>query len=90
MKMSAAEIKAITGCATRALGENALYARLEQQIWRHGDRVYRTAGFDRRKGLVHFTSTWAIEGGAGHSRLGLSLKLALECQGDLAHAIVLH
>lgn len=91
MKLSAAEIKAMTGCKTRALGESALYARLEDKAWRYGDRIYRTAGFDRRKDLVHFTSTWAIEGGGvGHSRLGLPLKLALECAGDLAHALVLH
>lgn len=91
MKMSAADIKALTGCATRARGENVLYARLEAQNWFRGNRVYRTAGFDRRKGLVHFTATWPIEdGGAGHSRLGMPLKLALDCQGDLAQAIVLH
>lgn len=90
MKMSAAEIKSMTGCATRAQGENALYARLEAQTWFRGDRVYNTAGFDRRKGLVHFTAWWAAEGGVGHSRLGMPLKLALECRGDLAQATVLH
>lgn len=91
MKLSAALIKEMTGCRTRALGETALYARLEAQNWFRGDRVYRTAGFDRRRGLVHFTATWAVEGGGvGHSRLGMPMKLALECSGDLAHAIVLH
>lgn len=91
MKMSAAEIKTMTGCATRALGENVLYARVETQTWFRGQRSYQTAGFDRRKGLVHFTSWWAAEGGGvGHSRLAMPLKLALECQGDLAQAIVLH
>lgn len=91
MKLSAAEAKQMTGCKTRALGETALYARLEAQSWFRGDRVYRTAGFDRRRNLVHFTSTWAGEGGGvGHSRVGLPLKLALECRGDLAQASVLH
>lgn len=91
MKLSAAEIKHMTGCKTRALGETALYARLEAQSWFRGDRVYRTAGFDRRKDLVHFTASWAVAGGGvGHSRLCMPMKLALECGGDLAQAIVLH
>lgn len=90
MKLSAAKIKTLTGCKTRTLGESALYARLEKQTWFRGDRGYRPAGFDRRKDLVHFTSTWAAQGGgAGHSRLGLPLKLALECNGDLAQASVI-
>ncbi|KFC72702.1 hypothetical protein [Massilia sp. LC238] len=91
MKLSASKIKEMTGCKTRALGESALYSRLETQHWFRGDRVYRPAGFDRRKNLVHFTSTWAVEGGGvGHSRVGMPLKLALECAGDLAQAVVLH
>ena len=90
MKLSAAQIKHMTGCATRAQGENALYAQLEAQTWFKGEREYRTAGFDRRKDLIHFTATWAVEGGAAHSRLGLPLKLALECGGDLTLATVLH
>lgn len=91
MRLSAAEIKEMTGCKTRAQGESALYARLEAQNWYRGDRVYRTAGFDRRRNLVHFTATWAVEGcGVAHSRLGLPLKLALECRGDLIQASVLH
>lgn len=91
MKLSAAEIKKMTGCKTRALGESALYARLEAQSWFRGDRVYRTAGFDRPRNIVHFTATWAREGGgAYHSRVGLPLKLALECGGDLIQATVLH
>lgn len=91
MKLSAAEIKQLSKCQTRAQGESALYARLEGQRWYRGDRFYQTAGFDRAKGLVHFTATWALEGGgAGHSRLGMPLKEALECGGNLAQAIVLH
>lgn len=91
MKLSAAQIKQMTGCKTRALGESALYTRLEAQTWFRGERAYRTAGFDRRKNLVHFTATWAVEGGGvGHSRVGMPLKLALECAGDLAQAIILH
>jgi len=91
MKLSAAEIKQMTGCRTRALGESALYTRLEAQGWFRGDRVYRAAGFDRRKDLVHFTATGAVEGGGvGHSRVGLPMKLALECGGDLANASILH
>jgi hypothetical protein len=91
MKLSAAQIKEITGCKTRAAGESALYARLEAQDWFRGDRGYRPAGFDQTKNLVHFTATWAIEGGGvGHSRLGMPMELALECAGNLAHAIVLH
>ena len=91
MKLSAAQIKQMTGCRTRALGESALYSRLEAQSWFLGDRMYRTAGFDRRKDLVHFTATWAVDGGGvGHSRVGLPMKLALECCGDMAHASVLH
>lgn len=91
MRLSAAEIKTMTGCKTRALGESALYTRLESQSWFRGERVYRAAGFDRRKDLVHFTATWAVEGGGvGHSRVGMPLKLALECDGNLAQAVVLH
>ena len=90
MRLSAAEIKQLTGCATRVQGENALYARLEAQTWFKGERSYCTAGFDRRKDLIHFTATWAVEGGAAHSRLGLPLKLALECGGDLTQATTLH
>lgn len=91
MKLSAAEIKQMTGCKTGALGESALYSRPEAKTWFRGERAYRAAGFDRRKNLVHFTATWAVEGGgAGHSRLGMPLKHALECAGDLAQAIVLH
>jgi len=91
MKLSAEQIKQMTGCRTRALGESALYARLEAQNWFRGDRVYRAAGLDRRKDLVHFTATWAVEGGGvGHSRVGLPMKLALECGGDLADASILH
>lgn len=91
MKLSAAQIKEMTGAKTRALGESALYAQLEAQTWFRGDRAYRTAGFDRRKDLVHFTATWAAEGGGvGHSRLGMPMKLALECAGNLANATVLH
>jgi hypothetical protein len=90
MKLSAAEIKKMTGAVTRAHGETVLYQRLEGQEWFRGDRVYRTAGFDRRKSLVHFTATWSAEGGGvGHSRLGMPLKLALDCGGDLAQATVL-
>jgi hypothetical protein len=91
MKLSAAEIKTMTGSTTRAQGETVLYQRLEEQNWFCGDRVYRTAGFDRRKNLVHFSATWPVEGGGvGHSRLGMPLKLALECDGDLARATILH
>lgn len=91
MKLTAAQIKSMTGCATRALGESALYAKIEAGAWHRGERQYRPAGLDRRKGLVHFTATWAAEGGGvGHSRLGMPLKLALECQGNLADATVLH
>lgn len=91
MKLSAAEIKKMTGCATRSLGETALYSRLEAQNWFRGDRVYRTAGFDRRNDRVHFTATWSVEGGGvGHSRLGMPMKLAIACDGDLAQASVLH
>lgn len=91
MKLSAAEIKAMTGQKTRALGESVLYARLVSQNWFRGDRPYVTAGFDRRKNLVHFTATWAVEGGGvGHSRLCIPMKLALECRGDLASASILH
>jgi hypothetical protein len=91
MKLSAAEIKTMTGCTTRALSESALYARLEAQNWFRGNRSYRPAGFDRQKDLVHFTATWSVAGGGvGHSRLGFPLKLALECGGDLAQSPVLH
>ena len=91
MKLTASQIKEMTGCKTRSLGESALYSRLETMNWFRGDRLYRIAGFDRRKDLVHFTATWSAEGGGvGHSRVGISLKLALECDGDLAQAVVLH
>ena len=91
MKLSAVEIKKMTGCATRALGETALYSRLEAQNWFRDNRVYQTAGFDRRNDRVHFTATWSVDGGGiGHSRLDMPMKLALECGGDLAQASVLH
>lgn len=91
MKLSAAEIKKMTGCATRAHGETALYTSLEAKSWHRGNRAYKTAGYDRARDLVHFTATWSVEdGGVGHSRLALSLHAALECDGDLAPATVLH
>jgi len=91
MKLSAAEIKDMTGCATRAHGETALYASLETKSWHRGDRIYKTAGYDRTRDLVHFTATWSADnGGVGHSRLALSLKTALKCTGDSAQATVLH
>jgi hypothetical protein len=90
MKLSAAVIKKMTGCA-RSQGETALFSRLEAQNWFRGDRVYRAAGFDRRNDLVHFTATWSVEGGGvGHSRLGVPMQLAFSCDGDLAQASLLH
>lgn len=49
------------------------------------------AGYDRRKHLVHFTTNWAVAGGGiGHSRLGLPLQPAVESDGELAAATILH
>lgn len=91
MKYDAKEIKTLTGKRTRAEGETALYQSLEQRQWRYGDRAYGLAGYDRRRDIVHFTSTWAAPGGgAGHSRLGLPLRAAIESDGNLAGASVLH
>lgn len=91
MKYSASELKQLTGKATRAQGETALYNALETRQWRRGERQYTVAGYDRRKDLVHFTATWpAPGGGVGHSRVGLALRLAVEGDGDLAQASVLH
>lgn len=91
MKYTAKELKQITGKPTRAEGETFLYNELGQRAWRFGARSYNVAGYDRCRDLVHFTATWAAEGGGvGHSRLGLSLRSAVEGNGDLAQAIVLH
>lgn len=91
MKYSARELRALTGQPNRAQGENALYKGLGEHAWRLGERQYQLAGYDRAKDVVHFTATWAAEGGGfGHSRLGLPLRVAVERRGDLAHAKVLH
>lgn len=91
MKYDAKEIKTLTGKRTRAEGESALYASLEKRQWRCGERVYGLAGYDRRRDVVHFTATWpAPGGGACHSRLGLPLRAAIESDGSLTGASVLH
>jgi hypothetical protein len=91
MKYGASEIRKLTGKPTRAAAETALYASLEGRQWKRGERVYGLSGYDRRKGLVHFTATWPVEGGGvGHSRVGLALRLAVEGNGDLAQASILH
>lgn len=90
MKLTAKEIKQMTGAKTRFEGETILYKALETREWTLFDRVYKVAGYDRRKDLVHFTSTWAVEGGAGHSRVGLSLKQAMDPRPDLIGVTVLH
>jgi hypothetical protein len=91
MKYTATEIKAFTGKKSRAEAETALYATLGSREWRRVGRVYRPAGYARSRDLVHFTATWAVEGGGvGHSRVGIPLRLAVEGDGDLTTALVLH
>lgn len=91
MKYTAQELKALTGKRTRAEGETALYNAFAHRVFKLGDRVYTLAGFDRNKNLVHFTAWWpGPSGGAVHSRLGLPLRLAVEGNGDLQRATVLH
>ena len=91
MKYSASELKKLTGKATRATAESALYAALESRQWHRGGQQYQVAGYDRRKDLVHFTATWARDGGgAFHRRVGVPLRLAVEGNGDLEGAVVLH
>ena len=78
MKMNAKEIKALTGASTRFQGEEKLYKQLVARKWFWAGHEANCAGFDRRKELVHFTATWAVEPGAvGHRRVGLPLKAAL-------------
>jgi hypothetical protein len=90
MKLTAKEIKQLTGAKTRFEGETALYKQLEDRQWTLSGRTYKVAGYDRRKDLVHFTSTWAVEGGAGHSRVGVPLKQAIDPRTDLIGVTVLH
>lgn len=78
MKMTAKEIKELTGADTRIQGETILYKQLEVRPWFYGGRAAECAGYDRRKDLVHFTVTWSAGPGvAGHRRIGLPLKEAL-------------
>ena len=91
MKYSARELKALTGQPNRAQGENAVYKSLCEYAWRSGGRQCQLAGYDRTKDVVHFTATWAAEGGGiGHIRLGLPLRAAVEARGDLTQTVVLH
>lgn len=89
--MRATEIKALTGAKYKAQGIAILCKRIEALHWTRNGREYRFAGYDGRKDLVHFTSTWSVPGGAGHSRVGLSMADALKPgAGDLTGAVVLH
>ena len=94
MKMNAQEIKALTGAPTRIHGENILYTQLEGRKWFYGGHEAQCAGYDRRKGWVHFTATWSAGSGVvGHRRVGLPLKVALETQDgiiDPHKAIILY
>lgn len=90
--MDARTIKTLTGAPNKAQGIAILCKQIEQKIWMWNAREYQFAGYDRRKDLVHFTSTWsAPEGGFGHSRVGLPMQAALSNKtGQLQDAIVLH
>jgi hypothetical protein len=90
-KFSAQEIKKLTGAKTRMQGEFILYSQLEGKEWFLDGRVCNVAGYDRRKDLVHFTSTWTHEPGiAGHRRVGVPLKIALDNEtGILANYSIL-
>lgn len=92
MSISAKEVKSLTGASTKIAGLNTLYFQLEQRKWHRFGREYATAGYDSRKDLVHFTATWAAEGGGvGHSRVAVSMTVAINSKdGDLATAVVLH
>lgn len=64
---------------------------LGDHAWQLGERQCQLASYDRAKDVVHFTATWAAEGGGiGHSRLGLPLRATVERRGDLVQADVLH
>lgn len=90
-KLTAKDIKAMTGAENRWQGESMLYQQLEARQWRLGDRESQVAGYDRRKDLVHFTATWSAGAGcAGHRRVGVPLKVALANQsGVLDQYVVL-
>lgn len=79
--MKAVAIKALTGAKTRTEGESLLYKRLESLNWELNGREAKMAGYDRKKDLLHFTSTWSIEGGCGHRRVGISLETAVKMNG---------
>lgn len=89
--MQAKEIKALTGAKSKMEGINILYAALEKKQWTRNNRTYTVAGYDYRKDHVHFTCTWSVEGGAGHSRVEIPLADAVSSKnGDLCLANVLH
>ena len=89
--MKAKEIKDLTGAKYKAAGVAILCKQIEAKPWLRNGRAYCFAGYDQRKDLVHFTCTWAVPGGAGHSRVGISLRDAMNSTtGDLTCATVLH
>jgi hypothetical protein len=84
------EIKLLTGAKSRLEGINLLYEQLGQKQWFRAGKAFELAGFDDKKNLVHFTSTWALDGGGvGHTRIGLPLESSLQSNGDLAQACVI-
>jgi hypothetical protein len=88
--MSASEARQATGAKTLREAVDVLYRQLEARDWTYQGRQARTAGYDRRRDLVHFTCTWSVPGGAGHRRLGLSLRRAIDqVDGVLDHASTL-
>lgn len=89
--MRATQVKALTGAKYKAQGIAILCKRIEAVTWSRNGREYRFAGYDNKKDLVHFTCTWSVPGGAGHSRVAISMEEALKpTAGDLTGALVLH
>lgn len=88
--MKATEIKALSGKKNLIAGIDVLCKRIEAKEWKREGRVYRFAGYDRRKDTVHFTCTWSVPGGAAHRRVGITMHQALDStDGDLGRAWVL-
>lgn len=88
--MDAKTIKALSGATNKLAGISVLCSRIEARTWTFNGRAYRFAGYDNRKDLVHFTATWSIEGGCGHSRVGVPMQLTLDNQnGELNNVVIL-
>lgn len=74
----AKEIKRLTGASSKFQGINILCEELEKKYFWYCNRRYSFAGYDYKNRWVHLTSTWPlVDGGVGHSRIGISLEIAM-------------